>query len=165
MKTLDTHGITHIEQVPGGTADWYFGISYEHGDLYEAEEIFKTGREVEGRELCLIRYPAGEVFRPVPKTPGIYPADPVFFEGDIYILSVDFPKERIQILRFDAVSCETELFGELPLSSVRDCYNLMLHTAPLTLTRQGGEDGRFDIVWPEQTGFLMGERESFFLRD
>ena len=43
MKTIETDGITYIELIPYGTAEWYYGISYEHGDLYEAEEVLKDG--------------------------------------------------------------------------------------------------------------------------
>ena len=63
MKTVDTQGITHIEPVPDGTSEWYYGISYEHGDLYEAEEVFRAGETVKGNTVCLIHYPDGEVFR------------------------------------------------------------------------------------------------------
>ena len=48
MKTVDTHGITYIEPVPDGTSEWYYGISYEHGDLYEAEAVFRAGETVKG---------------------------------------------------------------------------------------------------------------------
>ena len=61
MKTIETNGITYIAPVPCGTDEWYYGISYEHGDLYEAEEVFKEGYDVEGRNLCLIHYPDGDV--------------------------------------------------------------------------------------------------------
>ena len=54
MKTIKTNGITYIDLIPYGTDEWYFGISYEHGDLYEAEEVFREGYEIEGRKLCLI---------------------------------------------------------------------------------------------------------------
>ena len=64
MKTIDTHGITYIEPVPEGTSEWYYGISYEHGDLYEAEEVFLESESVLGNSLCLIHYPDGEVFWP-----------------------------------------------------------------------------------------------------
>lgn len=77
---------------------------------------------------------------PVPRTPGTYLDAPVFMDGSIYFLQ------------------------ELPLAAVRDCYNLRLHTAPLCLTRQGGE-GAFEIVWPEKVCFAMDPHESFFLRD
>ena len=57
MKTVDIQGITHIEPVPDGTSEWYYGISYEHGDLYEAEEVFRVGETVKGNTVCLIHYP------------------------------------------------------------------------------------------------------------
>lgn len=37
MKTIETDGITYIEPVQGATSEWYYGLDYEHGDLYEAE--------------------------------------------------------------------------------------------------------------------------------
>ena len=40
MKTINLDGITYIQPVPGATSEWYYGISYEQGDLYEAEEIY-----------------------------------------------------------------------------------------------------------------------------
>ena len=164
MKTLDIGGITYIELLHG-TDEWYYGISYEHGDLYEAEEIYKAGYEVEGRKLCLIHYPDGEVFWPEPKQRGIYPAEPVYGNGSIYILSVDFPGSLIRILKFSCVEKTLEPFAELPLDSVKDCYNLSLVTKPLTLTRQCVGTNEFEIVWPERVSFAMGDHDSFFLRD
>jgi hypothetical protein len=165
MKTIETSGITYIELIPYGTDDWYYGISYEHGDLYEAEEVFKEGRDVEGRNLCLIHYPDGDVYRPVPKQPGVYPAEPVYYKGSIYILNVDFLRSLIQIMKFDCDSRETVIIEELPLSIVKDCYNLHLDIAPLTLTRQCVGSNEFEIVWPEKVQLEMGDHDSFFLRD
>ena len=165
MKTIKTDGITYIDLVPHGTDEWYYGISYEHGDLYEAEEVFKAGQDVEGRNLCLIHYPDGEVYRPVPKQSGIYPAEPVYLDGSIYILSVDFLRNLIQIMRFDCDSHAIDVVEELPLSSVKDCYNLHLDTAPLTLTRQCVGSNEFEIIWPERIRLEMGDHDSFFLRD
>ena len=165
MKTIRTGGITYIEPVPGGTAEWYYGIAYEHGDLYEAEEIFNRGEAVEGRDLILVHFPDGEVYRPVLKTPGEYSEAPIFFDGSIYILNVRFQEAAIQMIRFGCFTHKSEIVAELPLNAVTDCYNLRLHTAPLTLTRQGGQDHRFEIIWPENKSFEMGEHESFFLRD
>ena len=149
MKPIDTGGISWIKPVPGGTAEWYFGIDYTHGDLYEAEELFRAGRPVLGRSFCLVRYPDGTVFRPLPKEPGTYCEEPVFLDGAIYLLRADFPTALLSILRFDCGSGAVGAVAELPLSAVRDCYNLKLHTAPLCLTRQGGE-GVFEILWPER---------------
>ena len=165
MKTLDLDGISYIQPVPGGTGEWYYGISYEQGDLYEAEEIFRAGGGVTGRKLCLVRYPDGAVFRPVPKVPGRYPGEPVFYQDAVWFLDVDFPAGLIRIMRFDTAAAETEVFQELPLSLAKDCYNLRLDPAPLTLTRQSVGENEFEILWPERTGFHMDDHESFFLRD
>lgn len=78
IKTIETNGITYIEPVPGATNEWYYGMDYEHGDLYEAEELINNGYTVNGREFCLIHYPDGEVFFPVPKTQGHY-SEKLFF--------------------------------------------------------------------------------------
>ena len=165
MKTIETGGITYIELIPYGTDEWYYGISYEHGDLYEAEEVFKEGQDVEGRNLVLIHFPDGEVYRPVPKQAGIYPAEPVYYEGGIFILSVNFLQSLIQIIRFDCESKEIKTIEELPLSCVKDCYNLHLDIAPVTLTRQCVGSNEFEIIWPERVRFEMGDHDSFFLRD
>ena len=81
MKTVDTQGMTYIEPVPDGTSEWYYGISYEHGDLYEAEEVFRAGGKVKGNAVCLIHYPDGEVFWPVPKKTGTCSEKPVFLNA------------------------------------------------------------------------------------
>ena len=164
MKTIETGGITFIQPVPEGTAEWYYGIDRGHGDLYEAEEIVRSGGEARGNSLCLIHYPDGAVFRPVPQQKGSYFGEPAYEDGGIFLLQVDFTNAVIRIFRFDGTSHETARMAELPLSTVRDCYNLRLHTAPVCLTRQGGED-RFQILWPDQADFPLEEHESFFLRD
>ena len=164
MKTIDTHGITYIEPVPEGTSEWYYGISDAQGDLYEAEEIFRAGFPVKGNAVCLIHYPDGEVFRPIPQKSGTCFERPVFLDDRIYLLNVDFRAGRIRIFCFDCESREINLFQELPLDQVKSCYNLQLHVSPLSLTRQG-EDGLFEIIWPERVSFEMHPHESFFLRD
>lgn len=163
MKKIETDGITYIQPVSGATSEWYVGMDYGHGDLYEAEEIFRDGQVVKGRKLCLVHYPDGEVYFPVPKAEGHYSDSPVFFEGGVYIIDVDFPNGLIRIVRFDCHDHEVSVHAKLPLSSVKDCYNLQLHIAPLTLSRQCGNE--FEIVWPEQIHFLMGDHDSFFMRD
>ncbi len=163
MKTIETNGISYIESVPGAAGEWYYGLDHAHGDLYEAEEIFRDGRTIKGRKLCLVRYPDGQVFFPMPETEGHYSERPVFFEGGIFMIDADFPGQSIRIVRFDCKDHQVSTYAELPLSSVRDCYNLQLHTAPLTLTRQCGNE--FEIVWPEKKSILMGDHDTFFLRD
>ena len=164
MKTIRTKGITFIEPVPGGTSEWYRGSSMDHGDLYEAEEIFYSGGRVRGNDLCLIHYPDGGVFFPVPREQGTYAAEPVFYENAIYFIHVDFNASLIRICRFDCENHETAPAVSLPLKSVKDCYNLRLFVSPLTLTRQGPEHF-FEIIWPECSRFEIDSHESFFLRE
>ena len=163
MKTIETDGITYIKPVPGATGEWYFGMGYEHGDLYEAEELFRMGHTVNGEKLCLVHYPDGQVFFPVPKMEGHYSDSPVYFEGGIYIIDVDFPGGLIRIVRFDCNDYHASIHAKLPLSAVKDCYNLQLHVTPLTLSRQC--DQELEIVWPEKISISMGKTDSFFLRD
>lgn len=40
----------------------------------------------------------------------------------------------------------------------------MLHTSPLSLTRQP-DDGIFEIIWPEKTSFVINDRETLNFRD
>ena len=165
MKSINTGGITHIRPVPSGTTEWYYGLSYEHGDLYEAEEIYKSGQQVQGRDLVLIHYPEGTIYRPLPKILGNYCGEPVYLEGKIDLLNVDFVHQKVQILQFDCRTRETGTLQELPLSEVKDCYNLALVTAPMTLTRQCVGQNEFEILWPERVRFAMGDHDSFFLRE
>ena len=68
-------------------------------------------------------------------------------------------KENLSIRIMDKASIHTEL----PLSLVKDCYNLQLHISPLTLSRQSGNE--LDIVWPEKAILSIEDHDSFFLRD
>jgi len=163
MKTIETNGITYIKPVPGATSEWYFGIEYEQGDLYEAEELFHDGHTLNGRKFCLVHYPDGQVFFPIPKQEGHYCESPVYLDGSVFILDVDFPNGSIRILRFDCNDLQVNIHAELPLAMVKDCYNLQLHIKPLTLSRQCGNE--FEIVWPEKSRFSLENHDSFFLRD
>lgn len=165
MKTLDTGGITFLAPVPGGTGEWYYGMDGTRGDLYEAEELFRAGQKVRGGRLLLVRFPEGTVYEPLPPEAGVCPSAPVYLEGGVYFLRVDFPGGSMEILRFDGAARAPAVTAALPLAAARDCYNLGLDVAPLTLRRQGGADGLFEILWPERVSFPLGARESFFLRD
>ena len=162
MKTIDLHGITNMELVRGGTDEWYWSTDYIHGDLYEAEELFRMGHPVQSNRLYLIHYPDGTVYEPVPAVVGQYLGYPVYDKGVVVLLAVNFPEGIIRILRFERG--ETKVVEQIPLSAVRNCYNLMLHTSPLSLTRQPG-DNTFELVWPEQVRFTIEGRESLNFRD
>ena len=157
MKTIDLHGITNMELVRGGTAEWYWSTDYIHGDLYEAEELFHMGHPVQSNRLYLIHYPDGTVYEPVPAVVGQYLGYPVYDNGTVALLVVNFPEGIIRIVRFQPG--ETSEIAQIPLSAVKDCYNLILHTDPLSLTRSPG-DCTFEIVWPEQVRFPIEERET-----
>ena len=162
MKTIDLHGITNMELVRGGTDAWYWSTDYIHGDLYEAEELFHMGHPVQSNRLYLIHYPDGTVYEPVPAEDGQYLGYPVYDNGAVALLAVNFPEGIIRILRFRPG--ELSEVAQVPLPAVKDCYNLMLHTAPLTLTRSPGNE-TFEIVWPEQRCFAIEPRETLNFRD
>ena len=162
MKTLDLKGMTNMELVRGGTGEWYWSTDYVHGDLYEAEELFRMGHPVQSNRLYLIHYPDGTVYEPVPAIAGQYLGYPMNDNGSVALLAVNFPEGIIRILRFQPG--ELSEVAQIPLSAVKDCYNLILHTDPLTLTRSPG-DGSFEIIWPEQVRFPIDERESLNFRD
>ncbi|MBR2571008.1 MAG: hypothetical protein IKE30_02610 [Clostridia bacterium] len=164
MKTIDTGGITWIEPVPGGTSEWYCGIGPDSSDAYDAEKLYRAGERVAGNEICLIHYPDGAVYKPVPRTEGTHMGKPVFLDGAIYFPRVDFKESVIRIFRFDCAGHEVTTLTTLPLAIVKNCWNLALHTSPLCLARQGN-DGIFEIVWPERVSFALHPHEGFFLRE
>lgn len=165
MKIIDTNGIGNIAPVPYGTTEWYFCAGYYNGDLYEAEEAVRNGENIRGDDLCLVHYPDGTVSRPLPLKAGTAYAEPVYLDGKIYILRADFYDRLIQVFGFDCESGETAPVAELPLDSVKDCYNLSLGISPLTVTRECAVDEEFEIIWPERVRFRTNGRESFFLRE
>ena len=162
MNTIDLQGMTNMELVRGGTDEWYWSTDYIHGDLYEAEELFRMGHSVQSNRLYLIHYPDGTVYEPVPAVAGQYLGYPVYDDGAVALLAVNFPEGIIRILRFRPD--ELSEIARIPLSAVKDCYNLILHADPLTLTRSP-VDGSFEIIWPEQVRFPIEERATLNYRD
>ena len=51
MKVIDIHGMTNMELVREGTDEWYWATDYIHGDLYEAEELFRQDHSVRSNRL------------------------------------------------------------------------------------------------------------------
>ena len=136
-RELDLGGISYIENIRGGSPEWYFGKDYPAGDPYEAMEIWQDGKTPEGTTLKLVHWPDGEVFTPIEKRPGLVIGDPVAHGGAIYLLEIDFPAGRASARAFDCQSRTLSEVFSLPLEECEDCYNLMLHTWPLMLTLQG----------------------------
>lgn len=164
MKAIDIHGMTNMELVRGGTNEWYWATDYIHGDLYEAEELFRQGHSVRSNRLYLIHYPDGTVYEPVKPTDGQYLGTPIDDGSSVVLLVVSFNESVIRILRFLHQPEAVQEMAQLPLAAVKNCYNLLLHTSPLSLTRQPN-DGTFEIIWPEQVRFAIDDRETLNFRD
>lgn len=163
MKIIELGGVTNLEPMQG-TNEWFYNTDYIHGDLYEAEELYKMGHNIQCNSLALVHYPDGLVYRPIETVNGQYFGNPIYDAGDIILLVVNFCEERIKIIRFSIGQTELEEITSIPLSFVVNCYNLMLHTSPLMLTRQPN-DGTIEIIWPEQKRFSIGFHESLNFRD
>ena len=131
---------------------------------YEAEELFLQGHPVRSNRLYLIHYPDGMVYEPVHPVDGQYLGNPVYDGNSVVLLVVNFTESVIHILRFLHQQEMTKEIARLPLSTVKNCYNLLLHTSPLSLTRQPN-DGTFEIAWPEQVSFAINDREALSFRD
>ena len=164
MKIIETYGITYLEKFDC-CSEWYWGTNYTNGDLYEAEEIYLSGKEIEPNRLIFVHYPDGTVFEPIKPDKSQYFGMPAYVNGSIYILLVSFKEKKIHIYQCSPDMDNIVLTVELPLNTVKDCYNLKIDGNPLMLTRQGGEN-RFQIIWPDQVEFDIGIRENFcFKRD
>lgn len=162
MKTIATRGITYIEPLEG-SREWYWGSDYAKGDLYEAEELYRDGHPVTSNRLVFVHYPDGRVVEPILGRDGQYFGRPISYDGNIRILMADFPKAALFIYQYDDAANQVTEMVSLPLSAVADCYNLLLRQSPLMLTRQGN-DGRFEMIWPERIAFEINEAEHFLER-
>lgn len=131
-----------------------------NNDLYEAEELLHSGHPIDKNRLILIHRLEGTVYEPVYKKLGQYLGKPVYHNGQIVPLLVDFPKEEIRILIFHEAEGTTEPLEVLPLSMVENYYNLILEAAPLMPTRSA-PDNKFQILWPERRDFAIEKHEFF----
>lgn len=159
MKRIITNGITDLELL-AGSSEWYWGTDYASGDLYEAEELFRSGHPIRKNRLVLVRCPECTVYEPVRTKPGQYLGRPAYHDGQVVLLLVDFPKGEIHILAFHETTGTTEPLAVLPLSIADDCCNLMLETPPLMLIRSG-HNNRIQLLWPERRDFVVEENEYF----
>ena len=162
MQTIDTHGISNLLPL-NGDSGWYWGSDYAQGDLYEAEELYRDHHPVTCNRLVFVHYPDGRVIEPIQGRAGQYFGRPIFHDGNIQILLTDFPRSLIQIVQYDDAAARVIPVAALPLAQVQDCYNLLLHSSPLMLTRQAN-DKTFQILWPEQVAFAIEETETFLAR-
>lgn len=160
-KRVDAHGVTCL--VPMEGTDWQWGADYTAGDLYEAEELYRDGHPIRKNRLLFARCPEPRLYEPITAREGQYFGRPCFDGEAVYVLLVDFPQNAILIYRCAADMETAEVAARLPLDAVPDCYNLMLHARPLTLTRQSHEE--FQVVWPERSAFPLDLTETLDCRD
>ncbi|MBQ4369624.1 MAG: hypothetical protein II784_01345 [Oscillospiraceae bacterium] len=158
FKEINTGGISFFQRLEGSS--WYWGSDYTGGDLYEAEALFREKHRISKNRLVFISYPDGRLYEPLKAREGQYFGRPVLWENKIFCLLVDFPAEKIIILKCDDEMTSAQEYVKMPLSEAKDCYNLMLSSEPLTLVRQGRE-GRFQVIWPDKGDFEIAASESF----
>lgn len=163
MKRIITNGISYLEPLPGSN-HWYWGMDYTGGDLYEAGYLYRDGHPIQCNRGILVHYPDGTIHEPIHTKSGQYLGQPVYFEGQVVLLMADFPNEEIHILSFNDKTEEVSQLAVLPLAIAEGCYDLMLKTAPLLLTR-APQENRFCILWPERREFVLEDCESFILLD
>ena len=82
MKRIITNGIANLEPLPG-SSEWYWGADYASNDLYEAEELFRSGHLIDKNRLVLVHCPEGTLYEPVRTKPGQYLGRPVYHDGQI----------------------------------------------------------------------------------
>ncbi len=177
---IETGGIQYCAVLEGADG-WYWGMDYTSGDLYEAEELYREGHPIRKNRLIFLHFPEGAVLEPLRAEDGQYLGQPVFYEGDLCFPLVDFAGETITVFALPAAEALTAAGApneaaaagaalplrelvRLPLSSVKDCYNLRLTVSPLTLVRQGHAND-FQLVWPEKGDFAISPAESLDSRD
>lgn len=163
IKKINTNGIQNIELLEGST-EWYWGSDYCHGDLYEAEQLFQNHHAVKGNRLIFVKYPEGIVEEPIMRQDGQYFGYPIFDNGAINILAVDFHNNQIKIIRYDVFTKELTTLAMIDKTTIKDCYNLLLRTSPVFLSRDG-DDGNYEIIWPEKMQFKVEENEMIYQRD
>ncbi|NLZ49768.1 MAG: hypothetical protein GX895_13510 [Clostridiales bacterium] len=166
MNIIKIEGLTgcYPEGIEG-TTEWYFCKEGKDNfcDLYEAEEIYKVSKIFGGMNCHLIHFPEGTLHSPFKLRENLYVESPIWDNGKIYFLSVDFSMNLIQIHCYFPEERRLESIKELPLDVVEDCYNLRLETTPLMLCRSGN-NGFFEIIWPERKKIEIGDRETIIFR-
>lgn len=172
-KTIDIKNGGYLEQLEGNS-EWYFCKKYKDNflDLYEAEEIIKAGNKFDGNNVYLVHYPDGKVFSPFEIRENIYIEKPVYSNGNIYFLEVDFNRNLMilnsfasaEILKSYDLNSIKKIETEIPLSEIEDCYNLLLETEPIMIVRCPNS-GTFEIIYPERKVYNIEDSETFVFRD
>lgn len=153
------------EQIEG-TSEWYSCKEPRDifCDIYDAEEMIKSGEKFPGMNCHLIHFPDGFVHSPFELRENLYIDSPVWDNGKLFFLSVDFDERLIYISCYFPEEKRLETIKVLPLDIVEDCYNLILQSSPPMLYRDG-KDGVFEVVWPENKKIDIGKTESLLFRN
>lgn len=75
-----------------------------------------------GMSCVLIHYPDGKVFKPFEMRENIYVEKPVFLDGNIYFLEVDFDKKIMSLIYIDSEELISDDFDED--KSIEDIKNM-----------------------------------------
>ena len=161
-KKIQTGGISYLYKLEG--TDLYYGIDYTSGDLYEAEELYAMGHEIRKSRVIYVSYPEGIVYEPIKAESGQYFGTPIYDDGYIYSLMVDFRQKKILVHRITPDMKGIGLEAEIDLFEVKDCYNLMLERSPVCLCRRGQERD-FQVLWPDKGAFTIDDTEELNFRD
>ena len=147
-----------------GTSEWYIGTHFEEDicDLYEAEERIEFRGNFPGNQLFFLHYPDGAVHTPFEIRENVYYEEPKWDNGCFGILEVDFSSETIRLYTY-VPGGKAEILVTLPLSAVKDCYNLKLDVSPWTISRQ--TDDVYEIIWPEKKSFALGKNGGMLYRN
>lgn len=136
-----------------GSDNWYWTGDNNNGELYEMEEAFKLGKPFPENNLLLVHYPSGKAVVALEAEKGQYFGSPRVIDGVCYLLAVNFIDSLINIYQFDIEKQVANMVVQLPLSEVKDCYNLQLDGSPVMLTRQAFHEDKFEIIWPQKKVF------------
>jgi hypothetical protein len=149
-----------------GTNEWYSCSESKvpFCDLYEAEEMVNKGKVFPGINCHLIHFPDGKVYSPFKMQENVYIEKPIWNNGELDFLVVNFNTRLLNILKYIPEKQKLESLVELSLSEVKNCYNLKLEIMPLTLGRSGN-DGFYEIIWPEKKNIAIGDTETVLFRD
>lgn len=167
MNIIKIDGVSkcYLEQMEG-TTEWYYCKESKNSfcDLYEAEELVKSGQNFSGINCHLIHFPEGTVHSPFKLRENLYIESPIWDNDKIFFLSVDFYEQTIQINCYFPSERRLEMIKKLPLDTVENCYNLMLKTSPPMLCRDSN-NGVYEIIWPENKKIEIGLTEGLLFRN
>lgn len=167
MKIIKIQGVKDsYPEVIEGTNEWYSCMESKSSfcDLYEAEEIIKSGNKFPGVTEHLIHYPEGRVYTPFKLQENIYVEKPVYADNCFYFQVVDFTRSMVEIFQYKPITNALHLMAEINLTEIKDCYNLRLEVSPVMLGRSGNE-GYYEIIWPERKIIPLSNTETVCFRD